>query len=30
VLETGSPTGNFVADTKVNIAYVRKTFRMPA
>ena len=30
VLETGSPTGDFVADTKVNIAYVRKTFRMPA
>ena len=30
VLETGSPTGDFVADTKTNIAYVRKTFRMPA
>lgn len=30
VLETGSPTGDFVADTKANIAYVRKTFRMPA
>lgn len=30
VLETGSPTGNFVEDTKTNIAYVRKTFRMPA
>lgn len=30
VLETGSPTGNFVADTRTNIAYVRKTFRMPA
>lgn len=29
VLETGSPTGDFVADTKANIAYVRKTFRMP-
>ena len=30
VLESGSPTGDFVADTKSNIAYVRKTFRMPA
>ena len=30
VLETGSPTGDFVADTKANIEYVRKTFRMPA
>lgn len=30
VLETGSPTGDFVADTKANIAYVRTTFRMPA
>jgi sugar phosphate isomerase/epimerase len=30
VLETGSPTGNFVADTKANIEYVRRTFRMPA
>lgn len=30
VLETGSPTGDFVADTKANIEFVRKTFRMPA
>ncbi|HTV02215.1 MAG TPA: sugar phosphate isomerase/epimerase family protein [Luteitalea sp.] len=30
VLETGSPSGDFVADTRANIAYVRKTFRMPA
>ena len=30
VLETGSPTGDFVADTKANVAYVRKTFQMPA
>ncbi len=30
VLETGSPTGDFVADTKANIAYVRSTFRMPS
>ena len=30
VLETGSPTGDFVADTKANVEYVRKTFRMPA
>lgn len=30
VLETGSPTGDFVADTKANIEYVRRTFRMPA
>jgi L-ribulose-5-phosphate 3-epimerase len=30
VLETGSPTGDFVADTKANIDYVRRTFRMPA
>jgi sugar phosphate isomerase/epimerase len=30
VLETGSATGDFVADTKANIEYVRKTFRMPA
>jgi sugar phosphate isomerase/epimerase len=29
VLETGSPTGDFVADTKANIEYVRRTFRMP-
>src|SRR5918993_4073914 len=29
VLETGSPTGDFVADTKANIEYVRKTFQMP-
>ena len=30
VLETGSPTGDFVADTRANIEFVRKTFRMPA
>ena len=30
VLETGSPTGDFVADTKSNIEFVRKMFRMPA
>jgi L-ribulose-5-phosphate 3-epimerase len=30
VLETGSPTGDFVGDTKANIEFVRKTFRMPA
>ncbi len=29
VLETGSPTGNFAADTRANIEYVRRTFRMP-
>jgi L-ribulose-5-phosphate 3-epimerase len=29
VLETGSPTGDFVADTKANIEYVRRTFQMP-
>jgi L-ribulose-5-phosphate 3-epimerase len=29
VLETGSPTGDFVADTKANIEYVRRTFHMP-
>lgn len=29
VLETGSPTGDFVADTKANIEYVRRTFTMP-
>jgi L-ribulose-5-phosphate 3-epimerase len=29
VLETGSPTGDFVADTRANIDYVRRTFRMP-
>lgn len=30
VLETGSPTKDVVADTRVNLSYVRKTFRMPA
>lgn len=30
VLETGSPTDDLVADTRANIEYVRKTFRMPA
>jgi L-ribulose-5-phosphate 3-epimerase len=29
VLETGSPTKDLVADTRANIAYVKKTFRMP-
>ena len=29
VLETGSPTNDLVADTRANIAYVKKTFRMP-
>ena len=30
VLETGSPTKDLVADTRANIEYVRKTFKMPA
>ena len=29
VLETGSPTKDLVADTRANIEYVRKTFKMP-
>ena len=29
VLETGSPTKDIVADTRANIAYVKKTFKMP-
>jgi sugar phosphate isomerase/epimerase len=29
VLETGSPTKDLVADTRANIAYVKKTFKMP-
>ena len=29
VLETGAPTKDLVADTRANIAYVKKTFRMP-
>jgi L-ribulose-5-phosphate 3-epimerase len=29
VLETSSPTKDIVADTRANIAYVKKTFRMP-
>jgi sugar phosphate isomerase/epimerase len=29
VLETGSPNKDIVADTRANIAYVKKTFRMP-
>jgi|SRR5262245_15863493 len=29
VLETASPTRDIVADTRANIEYVRKTFRMP-
>ncbi len=30
VLETGSPSGDLIADTRANADYVRKTFRMPA
>ena len=30
VLETGSPSKNILADTRANIDYVRKTFRMPS
>ncbi len=30
VLETGSPTKDLVADTRANIEYVKKTFKMPA
>jgi len=30
VLETNAPTGNLVADTRANIEYVKKTFRMPS
>ena len=30
VLETNAPSGNLVADTRANIEYVRKTFRIPA
>jgi sugar phosphate isomerase/epimerase len=30
VLETNSPTKDIVADTRANIEYVRKTFRMPS
>lgn len=29
VLETGSPSGDIIADTRANIEYVKKTFRMP-
>ena len=29
VLETGSPSGDLVADTRANLEYVRKTFRIP-
>jgi hypothetical protein len=29
-LETSSPTNDIVADTRANIEYVKKTFRMPA
>jgi sugar phosphate isomerase/epimerase len=29
VLETNAPSGDVVADTRANIEYVRKTFRMP-
>jgi sugar phosphate isomerase/epimerase len=30
VLETGSPTEDLIADTRANIEYVRKTFKMPS
>jgi sugar phosphate isomerase/epimerase len=30
VLETGSPSGDLIADTRANLEYVRKTFKMPA
>jgi sugar phosphate isomerase/epimerase len=30
VLETGSPTKDIIADTRANIEYVKKTFRIPA
>lgn len=30
VLETGSPSGDLVADTRANLEYVRSTFTMPA
>jgi len=30
VLETGSPSGDLIRDTRDNLDYVRKTFRMPA
>jgi len=30
VLETDAPSGDLVADTRANIEYVRKTFKMPA
>jgi L-ribulose-5-phosphate 3-epimerase len=29
VLETNAPSGNIVADTRANVEYVKKTFRMP-
>jgi sugar phosphate isomerase/epimerase len=29
VLETDTPTGDIIADTRANIEYVKKTFRMP-
>jgi hypothetical protein len=29
VLETGTPSGDIVADTRANIDYVRKTFKTP-
>ena len=30
VLETPAPSKDIVADTRANIDYVKKTFRMPA
>jgi sugar phosphate isomerase/epimerase len=29
VLETGSPSGDLVSDTRANVEYVRRTFKMP-
>ena len=29
VLETGSPSGDLIADTRANLEYVRNTFKMP-
>ena len=30
VLETDSPSNDLIADTRANIEYVRKTFKIPA
>jgi len=29
VLETDSPSKDLIADTRANVEYVRKTFKMP-